>query len=830
MFSNMFKIAWRNALRQKQFTFLNITGLSIGITACLLVALYVSDDYKYDKFFKDADRIYRVNMPMIWGDWADEFASTGPNVAIALSQDIPEFEQVTRIHDPVADYLSVTDENGVKTEFEESRFFVADTNFFEVFSYEFVAGNPKTAFKTPGQVILTEETALRYFKGDNPLGKVISIDRGDSKGDLIVSGVIKDIPTHSHIQFDMLATMFTVPFIEARQWSWIWTTFGTYCKVKSGVDIEQLEAKIQDIPAKWGEVTANRVFEQTWEEYIGEKEWFLKLQPLNEAYINTPSTGNRFGPEANIQYIRVFISVGILILILSSVNFMNLSTARSTKRAKEVGIRKVLGSEKKQLISQFIFESILYVTVSTLLAIVFTEFSLSSFNALTGKDLSLYAELTQLSNQIVLLAFILGLGFLAGSYPAYYLSSFKPISVLKGVSLGGMKAKGVRNLLVFVQFSLSIALILCTAFVQKQLKYTANYELGFNKANVLQIANVNLLGRNADAFKNAVAGLSEIEDVSFSGLTPPFIYNDDKYKAKEPEAEIVTLKSNWVDDNYLDLLEIDLVWGRMFDKTRPNDKYAAVINESALNALGWTIEDFTSGTEVREITFPWDTEQSLEVIGIVEDFNYNSLRIEIDPLMMIREDNDRIWSFESKFLSIRIGENAVSSTAEMDDLIQRVEAEFNQFSNGKFFQYSFLDQDFERTFLNEQTMGKALNIFTLMAILIACLGLFGVASFSAEQRKKELGVRKVLGASVGRLVYNFGLEFTLLIGISVIVASPVAYLLVNNWLTDFAYKTPISIWVFILGAIAALGIGWVTIGYQSYRSATQNPVNVLRNE
>lgn len=644
MFPNMFKIAWRNALRQKQFTFLNITGLSIGITACLLVALYVFDDYKYDKFFEDSDRIYRVHMPMIWGDWADEFSSTGPNLGIALSQDIPEFEQVTRLHDPVADFLSVVDAEGKKTEFEESRFFVADTNFFDVFSFEFVAGNPETAFKSPGQVILTEETALRYFKGEDPIGKTISIDRGESKGNLIVSGIIEDIPEHSHIQFDMLATMYTVPFIEQRQWSWIWTTFGTYGKVEPGVNLEALEAKMQSIPAKWGEVTANRVFEQSWEQYLGEKEWFLKLQPLDEAYIHAPPSGNRFGPSANIQYIRVFVSVGILILILSSVNFMNLSTARSTKRAKEVGIGKVLGSEKKHLVGQFIFESILYVLISTLLAIVLTEFSLDSFNTITNKNLSLYTELLRLENQAILLTFIVVLGFIAGSYPAFYLSSFKPISVLKGISLGGLKAKGVRNFLVFVQFTLSIALILCTAFVQKQLQYTANHELGFDKSNILQIENIYLLGTNADAFKNAVASISGVEEVAFSELTPPFIYNEDKYLANEPEAEAITLKSNWVDENYVDFLDLKMVWGRMFEKSRPNDQNAIVINRSAMKSLGWSLDDFTTDNKIREITFPWDNEATMPVVGIVEDFNYNSLKFEIDPLVLIREDNEHVWS------------------------------------------------------------------------------------------------------------------------------------------------------------------------------------------
>ena len=830
MLKNMFLIALRNALRHQQFTFLNIIGLSIGLTACLLIGLYVQDEYKFDKHYQDLDRIYRVNMPMIWGDWEEEFSSTGPNVAIAMQEDLPEFEHVTRLHEPTIDYLSYEKPDGTKLQFEEQYFYVADTNFFDVFSFEFVKGDPKSSFKLPGQLVITEETAIRYFGDEDPIGQMLQIDRGESAGDLIVTGVIKDIPIHSHIQFDMLATMSTVPYVQARQWSWIWTTFGTYGKVRPGVDIDALQSKMQALPAKWGEVTAQRVFQQSWDEYIGEKKWFLNLQPMSEAYIHTPPSGNRFGPAGNYQYIKIFSAVGILVLILSCVNFMNLSTARSANRAKEVGIRKVLGSERIQLIRQFIFESFLYVLISALLAMIITEFVMPGYNAISGKELSLYDELIKPNHALFLIAFIVFISTLAGSYPAFYLSSFMPINMLKGKSIQGFKAKRIRNVLVFFQFTMSIALILCTVFVQKQLDYAADYDLGFEKENILQIENIELLGNETNAFKNALLELNDIQTVAASSSAPPYIYDEDKYMADEPSAEIITLKRNRIDEEYIPMLGLTFLWGRNFDKTRPNDKYGAIINESALKALGWTLGDFQSSSEVKNITVPWNKELKFEVIGIVNDFNYNSLKNEIDPLFMIHYEEERTWNNGSNLFSLRIQENSVKNLADVENLIDQVYAKFEQFSNGNLFEYSFLDREFDRTFRNEQQMGSVLNIFTAMAISIACLGLFGLASFTAEQRRKELGVRKVLGASVGRLVYNFGAEFSFIIIIAIIVASPLAYVFVNSWLEDFAYRTPISLWVFVIGGASALAIAWITIGYQSYRSALLNPAEVLRDE
>lgn len=830
MLLNMFTIAWRNSIRHKQFTVLNILGLSVGITACLLIGLYIQNELKYDQHFEGKEQIYRINQSMIWGDWNEDFSSTAPNVALAIREDIPEFEEVTRMHAPGEHFFSYKNGNADPKSFKEGKFFLADTNFFNVFSFEFVLGDPNQSFAAPGNLIITEKTAKRYFGQADPLGKIIEISQGENKGPLMVTGVIKDIPQHSHIQFDMLATMYTFPVIKSREWTWIWTTFVTYGKLKPQVDLEALNAKLQALPPKWSATTMQRVFEQSYEEYIGENEWRLVMQPLTEAYLFSPPSGNRVGPAGNIQYVKIFGAVGILILLLSSINFMNLSTARSSNRAKEVGIRKILGSGKSQLVTQFIFESVLFVFISTVLAVVVSEFSLDAFNRVADRELILYTQLGSPAVLIGLISFVLGLGILSGSYPAFYLSSFQPIKILKGKMAAGFKGKQVRNALVITQFTISVALILGTFFVQKQLNYTANFELGFDKENLLQIHNVEVLGNESETLKSIVEKNPAVILAGTSDLTPPNIYNEDKYKAFGPEKDIVTLNRILVDDDYMELIKPPFLMGRNFDSNRPADVNGVIINESALKALGWSQNDNELANKF--IVFPWSEEIKFQVIGVVEDFNFNSLRSEIAPLIFMHTDNENqnVWDSGVRTLSIKLNAESVGSQKEMSALISTIEQEMKALNEGIPFEYSFLDQDFDNTFRSEQRLGSILRIFTIMAVVIAGLGLFGLAAFSAEQRKKELGVRKVLGASTSKLVLTFTSEFTILIIVSIVLASPLAYLFVDQWLEDFAYKTPIEVWVFVLAGACSIIISWLTIGFQSLKAASRNPVEVLRDE
>lgn len=833
MLINMFTIAWRNAIRHKQFSLLNILGLSIGITASLLIGLYVMNQMSYDNFHAKGDRIYRINQPMIWGDWAEEFASTGPNLGVALRADVPEFEEVTRLHSPGRHVISYEPVDGTPKSFGESSLFIAEENFFKIFSFPLVKGAPETALAEPYSIIITEEMAMKYFGEEDAFGKTLKVEQGGTSNVFRVTGIAQDLPTNSHIQFDMLTSMSSYQNIKNREHQWIWTTFVTYGLVQPGTDINKLEAKIQQIPPKWAEVETQRVFGQTFEDYVQGKKWTLFMQPVKDAYIHSPSSGNRLGPFGNYVYVQIFSAVGLLILLLSSINFMNLSTARSANRAKEVGIRKTLGSPKKALVRQFIFESILFVLVSTVIALVATEVSINAFNTLANTELSLYQKLNEPLFILSLISFILVLGFAAGSYPAFYLSSFNPIEVLKGKLSAGFKGKRVRNGLVIFQFTISVALIISTMFVQKQLDFASNANLGFDNDNVIQIHNMELLNdSNQETFQTILKSNAAFEEVGLSDKIPPNVWNEDKYKAYGPDNDVVTLNRLRADQGYLSLLDLELLEGRIFDETRGTDKYKIILNETAVRELGWGIaEDYATNSPVgKHVTYPNSEAALFEVIGVVKDFHFNSVKYEISPLLIIHEDNDKMWEGGSDFISIRLNKNQVQKTSDLANLLEEVETTLSEVNPGIPFEYSLMDQDFEGYFRSEQQMGQVLNVFTVMALSIACLGLFGLAAFSAEQRKKELGVRKVLGASVYKLMYLFTAEFTVLIVISLLIASPLAYLFVDSWLGNFAYKTPISPIVFIAAAIGSIVVAWLTIGFQSLRAANRNPVEVLRDE
>lgn len=835
MLLNMFTIAWRNAIRHKQFTLLNILGLSIGITASLLIGLYVMNQMSYDNFHEKGDRIYRIHQPMIWSDWTEEFASTGPNLAVALRSDVPEFEEVTRLHAPGQHFISYQTEEGNQISFKESKIFIAEDNFFNVFTFPLLKGNPDQALSNPLSVVITEEMALKYFGDEDPIGKTLKIDeeRGASRS-FNVSGVAASIPANSHIQFDMLTSMSSYPHIKRREFQWMWTTFGTYGLVRPGTDMEALETKIQAIPPKWAGV---RALGKTFDEFVEGKEWTLYMQPIKDTYIYAPTSGIRFGPSGDYTYVQIFSVIGFMILLLSSINFMNLSTARSANRAKEVGIRKTLGSPKAALVKQFILESILFVLVSTVIALVATEVSLSAFNTLANTSLSLSERLSDPSFIILLVSFLLFLGIAAGSYPSFYLSSFNPIQVLKGKLSTGFKGKSIRNGLVVFQFTITITLIISAMFVQKQLDYASKANLGFDNDNIVQIHNMHLLNDdNKKTFQTLLKSNTAFEAIGLSDAVPPNIWQEDTYiAAGQMEDEGTNLNRLRATEEYMDLLDLDFSTGRTFDKNLETDKYKVILNETAVKELGWGItKNYSDNSPIgKQLTWAWASGDDIilfEVIGVVKDFNFNSVKFEIGPLMIVHEDNDRMWESGRDYISIKFDNDLVQKTSDLSVLLKDIENKLSEINPSVPFEYSWMDQDFEGFFRTEQQMGQVLNVFTAMALSIACLGLFGLAAFSAEQRKKELGVRKILGASVYKLMYVFTAEFTVLIVISLLVASPLAYWFVDSWLSNFPYKTPISPVIFIAAATGSIIVAWSTIGFQSLRAANRNPAEVLRDE
>ncbi|MGB4974206.1 MAG: ABC transporter permease [Cyclobacteriaceae bacterium] len=836
MLSNMFKIAWRNAIRQKQFTFLNVMGLTIGIATCFIIGLFVHNELSFDTFHTKGDRIYRVNQPMIWGNWEEQFSSTGPNVAIALQEDAPEFEAVTRLMNVGEQTVNASGNNKEFNLITEAHYYAADPNFFEVFSFEFLQGNPATALLSPYTMVITEETAKRYFGTQDPFAKTIAVKQNDNTWqDYSITGVLANIPPQSHIQFDMLVSMSSFKkALDEGDWKWIWTSFSTYGLVKEGTDVQALSHSIQSIPPKWAATTTERIFNQTFEEYTKGKAWTLYLQPLRSIYSSGSPDFHRFGPTGNPQIIKIFGAIGLLVLVLCSINFMNLSTARSSNRAKEVGIRKVMGSERGTLMKQFVFESVLFVMVGTVCGMMLAQLLLPGFNVIAVKQLSL---VPYLSNPIFIsgiLLFVLMLGTLSGSYPAWYLSAFKPIETLKGKASASFKGKGIRNGLVVFQFTISITLIICTFFVQRQLSYTSSLDLGFAKESILQIHNIEHMGFDSEVLKTQLVSNPAITTIGKSFGLPPNFWDGERFRPNGPSSDPVYVANIRADEDYLDLLELQFVAGHNFDKASKADKLGVILNESAVKALGWgTPDTYATDSPIgKTVIQAFDKEATLEVLGVVKDFNFHSTKLQIEPLMIIHPDNNLFWyyGFGASYLSMRLNPEAVKNTDDLKRVLGEVKTAIANIEESVPFKYSFMDEEFEKTFATESRMSTILNIFTGMALIIACLGLFGLAAFSAEQRTKELGIRKVLGAKVSQLVLLFSAEFTKLIVISILIASPIAYFLVDNWLQEFAYRTPIDLWVFVIATATALTIALVTISYQSLTAAYKNPTETLKEE
>jgi putative ABC transport system permease protein len=615
---------------------------------------------------------------------------------------------------------------------------------------------------------------------------------------------------------------------------WIWTIFGTYGLVREGTDIAALTKKMQALPPKWAAATTERVFNQKFDDFVAGKKWTLYLQPLRDIYLASAPTWHHFGPSGNPQFVLIFGVIGALVLTLSCINFMNLSTARSGNRAKEVGIRKVLGSEKSILVRQFIAESTLYVFVATVVALVIVQLSLNGFNVLADKQLTLLPHFTNPMFVGVLAVFILALGVIAGSYPAFYLSAFQPAQTLKGKIRSGFRRSSVRNALVVFQFTVSIALIICTFFVQKQLAYAGAVNVGIVKDNVLQLHYMEQLGTNVEVLKNQLAANPAVKSIALSHTVPPNVWEGDRYKPEGPDKPVVDLTYFRIDEQYLPMIGAEFLLGRNFDPSNGDDKHKIILNEEAVRSLGWGMRDqwVNDSPLGKHVLQAFGKEEKLEVIGVVKNFNFNSVKQRIAPLLIMHRDNDLHWSYHTGplYLSLRLNPASVKNGDDMQALLDKVQAQVKAIDPTVVFQYSFMDEEFDNTFRTERRMGVVLNWFTGLAVVIACLGLFGLAAFSAEQRLKELGIRKVMGAKVHELVLLFSSEFTRLVAVAIALATPLAWWLTDKWLSNFAFRTPIDVWVFIVAAFSALAIAGITISYQAIAAARTNPVDTLRNE
>jgi len=805
MFKNYVKVALRNLWKNKAFSAINIIGLAAGLAVCLLIVLYVVDELSYDKYNKNADRIYRLDADIYFNNTQAIFAVAPDPLAPALKRDFPDIEEVTRVNYQ-GDILIKKDNQNVK----DHHAAFADSTFFKVFTVQMIQGNPATALNEPNSIVIDETTAKKYFNSTNVVGKTLYVDNSTN---CKITGIIKDIPKQSHFHFS---------FIRPRgkdNDSWLSNNTYNYVLVKPGVTKQKLQSEVN--------ATINNYLGKELQEQLHASLTDMEKKGNHFIYHATPLTDihlhsdKQYEIEANgdITYVYIFSVIAIFILLIACINFMNLSTARSANRAKEVGIRKVAGSLRSHLITQFLTESVLLSFFSMLIAIAIAALLLPLFNQLAGKEMHVSTLFsTWLFPVMVALVFVVGC--IAGSYPAFYLSSFQPIQVLKGKIAKGFKSSWLRSGLVVFQFSISIILIIGTIVIYNQLDYIRSRKIGYNRDQVLVLHNAYYLDKQIHSFRNELLNIPGVTNATISGDLPTGINFDNEgwfRDATFDASKAVVLTNFYVDENYVPTLGMQMAQGRNFSKDFPSDSTGIILNEAAVKVLSFKDPlketlyrpDFSNGNINGAIAY--------HIVGVVKDFNFSSMHNNVGPLIIQLSEN---WGS----IAVRINSKNIPS------LINSIQAKWNSMAPGQPFNYTFMDADFNNVYTAEQQTGKLFITFAVFAIFIGCLGLFGLVTYAAEQRTKEIGVRKVLGASVSGIVAMLSKDFAKLVLIASLIAFPVAWWAMNKWLQSFAYRINISWWVFVIAGIAAIAIALITVSFQAIKAALSNPVKSLRTE
>lgn len=810
MIRNFFKIAWRNILKHKTFSLINIFGLSIGLACFLLIVMYVTDELSFDKFHDKADRIYRVHSNIIFGGTELKLGVCSDPMGATLKRDYPEVEQYVRI------YAS----NGSKQIKKGSEYITEDavahmdSTFYEVFSFKALFGKLKGSLNEPNTVVITKSIAQKYFGRTDVIGETIETDE-DQPNLYKITAVIDDMPGNSHFRFGFLFSMDNVDYDFGNYLS---HNFYTYILLKPGTQPKEFEKHFKEVIAKYVFPQASNLMQlKSMDDFekAGNKLEY-SLMPVTDIHLKS----DRFpelAPVGNLRYVYIFGAVALFILLLACVNFINLSTANSGTRAREIGIRKVLGSEKSALVGQFLSESVLTSVIATFFAILLVWSCLDLFNDVSAKELSIL-DLLKPTPVILIALLSLVTGLVAGSYPAFYIAAFQPIAALKGrLKLSSHKSY-FRNGLVVFQFSTAIALIIGTVVVYKQLSFIRNKNLGFQKEQVLLIEDTYVLGNNYEAFRKRLNAMNGVEASAAAGYLPVSrsARSDNTFST---EATMTTDNSfnmqNWrVDYDYITVLGMGMVQGRNFSRDFGTDSMGLIVNETCAKMMG---EGNVIGKKLYSSNDGKAMDIEYTIIGVVKNFNFESLRQDVGPL------------------SMRLG-NANFTTAvkvkakNIPDLIADIEKTFKSMASGKPFSYRFLDESFEEMYRTEQRIGKLALTFSVIAIFIACLGLFGLATYMAQQRIKEIGVRKVLGATVFDIVQILSSDFLKLVSLAAIISFPLSWYTMNLWLQDFAYKTNLNWWVFAFAGIMGLFIALATISFKAVKAAMANPVKSLRTE
>ncbi|WP_154402466.1 ABC transporter permease [Mucilaginibacter endophyticus] len=826
MIRNYFKIAYRSLSRNIGMSIINISSLAIGLACVLLIGLYIGDELGYDRFFKNAERIYRVNIHEKDGNNEFTAAHTPPPVGAALQAGFPEIESYTRIYQP-GDQVVHFDRNGRHEALIDKKCLSVDSNFLQFFSYPLLKGNAASCLNGPGAVVLTESGAKRYFGNADPIGKSMVIDGYDTP--FTVTAVLKDLPARSSMQFDMLQCNLGMPAIKRYSWSWVWLQTGTFVKLRPNVpntaaDVQKLVSRFPEM-VRVQAATAFRRIGTPFDEYLKKgNKYEVLLQPLTDMHFYSAQIGNRYFIQGDIKYVYIFSAIALFIILLACFNFMNLATAQSAKRAREVGIRKVLGSERRQLIWQFLSEALVYTLLAGIVAITLVICVLPAFNRLASKSIPLIALFdARVWGGMLLLTLLTAL--FAGSYPAFFLTAFKPVAVLKGNTDGKTSKAGfsTRNVLVIFQFAVSAVMIICTIVVYKQLRYNQSKDLGYNKENILVIGDAEWLGNKEENFRQEILKLPGVGGATMSTNLPASQkYFEDEYKpemdASNPSSaeKTLDLSSYMVDEAFVPTFKLRLIAGRNFSKAY-NDSASVILNEAAAKIAGW------KNPIGQHISYHGGGDKRFEVIGITQDFNPLSLHDQIMPWALFYTKSGNYLT-HSSYIAVKL------RPGDYAGAINRIRSVWKSFMPEYPFDYHFLDQQYDELYRTDQTMGKVFSVFTVLSVIVACLGLFGLAMYTAERRTKEIGIRKVLGASIANVVMMLSRDFLKLVLLASVIAFPVAWYAMHTWLQDFAYRTSISWWVFVFATGIVTLIALVTISFQALKAATNNPVKSLKSE
>ncbi len=810
MFRNYLTVALRNLWKHKFYSIINILGLAIGLACFLFILLFIRDELSYDLYHEKADRTYRVNFEGHAFEQDLNFAVVGAPLGPTILEAYPEVEQQCRFRRYGSYAVRYKDQS-----YTEDAVIFADSTLFDVFSFDLVKGDPQKALIEPNTIVITEEMAEKYFGSEDPIGKNLTLDNDEL---CRVTGVMKAIPKNTHFNFDMFVSMATTG--ESRNNMWMSNNFQTYVVLRKGADPDQVNAKFDQLVRDYVGPEIEQFMGKTMDDLLAAGNFInFSLFPMSKIHLYSDKQ-EELAATSDIKYIYIFAFIGVFILLLACINFMNLSTARSASRAKEVGMRKVVGAGRAQLIFQFLSESVVITFLGFLLAIVSLITLLSRFNVLAGKELSI-AQINQPSLWAFMLFLVAFVGILAGSYPAFYLSAFKPIAVLKGRLVKRLGHQiSLRSILVIFQFAITVGLIVGTMIISSQLSYIQNKKLGFDKEQILILNNFYTLDNNCQPFKDEVLKHPQVINASMSSSlpTPSSRNSSATFLGRTPDpTKTHVLQLFTVDHEYIPTMGMEIVDGRAFSRDFPSDSSAVILNQSAVemygldDPLGQEISTFSGGTpENPEIT-------TTKVIGVVENFHYESLRSKIGPLAIFLGPSRGRLSIKMK-------------GGDVPAFINDMQKQWTTMGPGQPFNYTFMDEEFSTVYEAEDRIGQIFSVFTFLAIFIACLGLFGLATFTAEQRTKEVGIRKVIGASIGRIFILLTAEIMKWVLIANLIALPIAYYFMSQWLEGFAYPVDLNWMTFTIALVMSLVIALITVSYQALRTAWMKPVKSLRYE